>query len=81
MNIVFLLHFRNSFSPLYLTQRPSTYAALFPASLQKHCTHIHSSHSSFVELPGYGVTEGCFCPEGKTLLSKDSNICVSECCK
>ncbi|XP_009890327.1 PREDICTED: mucin-5AC, partial [Charadrius vociferus] len=34
---------------------------------------------SFVELPGYGVTEGCFCPEGKTLMSEDSNICVSEC--
>ncbi|XP_009705146.1 PREDICTED: mucin-5AC-like, partial [Cariama cristata] len=32
-----------------------------------------------VELPGYGVTEGCFCPEGKTLISEDSNICVSEC--
>ncbi|NXJ41763.1 MUC5A protein, partial [Ciconia maguari] len=34
---------------------------------------------SFVELPGYGVTEGCFCPEGKTLVSEDSNMCVSEC--
>ncbi|XP_075609145.1 LOW QUALITY PROTEIN: mucin-5AC [Balearica regulorum gibbericeps] len=34
---------------------------------------------SLVELPGYGVTEGCFCPEGKTLMSEDSNICVSEC--
>ncbi|XP_076199626.1 mucin-5AC [Aptenodytes patagonicus] len=34
---------------------------------------------SSVELPGYGVTEGCFCPEGKTLISGDNNICVSEC--
>nr|XP_009942511.1 PREDICTED: mucin-5AC-like [Opisthocomus hoazin] len=34
---------------------------------------------SLVELPGYAVTEGCFCPEGKTFLSKDSSICVSEC--
>ncbi|KAL9850938.1 mucin-5AC [Geothlypis trichas] len=29
--------------------------------------------------PGYGVTEGCFCPEGMTLLHAESNICVSEC--
>ncbi|NWX74777.1 MUC5A protein, partial [Alca torda] len=34
---------------------------------------------SLVELPGYGLTEGCFCPEGATLLSENSNICVSEC--
>ncbi|XP_074948620.1 mucin-5AC [Phalacrocorax aristotelis] len=32
-----------------------------------------------VELPGYGVTEGCFCPEGKTLISEQNNTCVSEC--
>ncbi|XP_064308544.1 mucin-5B-like [Phalacrocorax carbo] len=32
-----------------------------------------------VELPGYGVTEGCFCPEGKTLISEENNTCVSEC--
>ncbi|XP_041337050.1 mucin-5AC [Pyrgilauda ruficollis] len=31
------------------------------------------------ERPGYGVTEGCFCPEGMTLLHTESNICVSEC--
>ncbi|XP_072785882.1 mucin-5AC [Taeniopygia guttata] len=31
------------------------------------------------ERPGYGVTEGCFCPEGMTLLRAESNICVSEC--
>ncbi|XP_016153945.1 PREDICTED: mucin-5AC isoform X2 [Ficedula albicollis] len=31
------------------------------------------------ERPGYGVTEGCFCPEGMTLLHAESNICVSEC--
>ncbi|NXK44575.1 MUC5A protein, partial [Chauna torquata] len=43
--------------------------------------YILSSHSSSFEHPGYGVTEGCFCPKGKTLLSEDSNICVSECCK
>ncbi|XP_063254277.1 mucin-5AC-like [Prinia subflava] len=29
--------------------------------------------------PGYGITEGCFCPEGLTLLSAESNICVSDC--
>uniref|UniRef100_A0A803XSC7 Mucin-5AC n=1 Tax=Meleagris gallopavo TaxID=9103 RepID=A0A803XSC7_MELGA len=34
--------------------------------------------SNFVDHPGYGVTEGCFCPEGKTLLSEDSNICPGE---
>ncbi|XP_055670146.1 mucin-5AC [Falco peregrinus] len=34
---------------------------------------------SVVELPGYGVTEGCFCPEGKKFLSQDSNICVPGC--
>lgn len=61
-------------------------------SLQLHCKnivlkythiyiHIYSSYSSFVDHPGYGVTEGCFCPEGETLLSEDSNTCVSECCK
>uniref|UniRef100_A0A8C3BEJ0 Mucin-5AC n=1 Tax=Cairina moschata TaxID=8855 RepID=A0A8C3BEJ0_CAIMO len=37
--------------------------------------------SNSVDHPGYGVTEGCFCPEGTTLLSEDSSICVSECCK
>ncbi|XP_037995756.1 mucin-5AC-like [Motacilla alba alba] len=31
------------------------------------------------ERPGYGVTEGCFCPEGMTLLHAESSICVSEC--
>ncbi|XP_014747003.1 PREDICTED: intestinal mucin-like protein, partial [Sturnus vulgaris] len=31
------------------------------------------------ERPGYGITEGCFCPEGLTLLHAESNICVSEC--
>ncbi|XP_026705983.1 mucin-5AC [Athene cunicularia] len=41
--------------------------------------YMPSSHSSSIELPGYGVTEGCFCPEGKTLLSVGSNICVPEC--
>ncbi|XP_068003881.1 mucin-5AC-like [Melanerpes formicivorus] len=34
---------------------------------------------SLVELPGYGVTEGCFCPEGKTLMSINNLTCVSEC--
>ncbi|XP_075019929.1 intestinal mucin-like protein [Calonectris borealis] len=34
---------------------------------------------SVVELPGYGVTEGCFCPEGQMLMGEDSNTCVSEC--
>ncbi|XP_065541868.1 mucin-5AC-like [Lathamus discolor] len=53
-----------------------------PSSLvYKPCGPINPAtcDPSFVELPGYGVTEGCFCPEGKTLMSKDSNICVSEC--
>ncbi|XP_014815433.1 PREDICTED: mucin-5AC [Calidris pugnax] len=47
----------------------------------KPCGPINpaSCDPSFVELPGYGVTEGCFCPEGKTLMSGNSNICVSEC--
>ncbi|XP_017582064.1 PREDICTED: mucin-5AC [Corvus brachyrhynchos] len=31
------------------------------------------------EHPSYGITEGCFCPEGMTLLRAESNICVSEC--
>ncbi|KFQ03876.1 hypothetical protein N330_08263, partial [Leptosomus discolor] len=34
---------------------------------------------SDVELPGYGVTEGCFCPEGKSLITEDSITCVNEC--
>ncbi|CAN8214792.1 unnamed protein product [Coccothraustes coccothraustes] len=42
------------------------------------CDQRYSSHSSY-ERPGYGVTEGCFCPEGMTLLHAESNICVSEC--
>ncbi|XP_061320228.1 mucin-5AC [Pezoporus flaviventris] len=53
-----------------------------PSSLvYKPCGPINPAtcDPSFVELPGYGVTEGCFCPEGKTLMSEDSNICVSEC--
>ncbi|XP_069713222.1 mucin-5AC [Phaenicophaeus curvirostris] len=52
-----------------------------PASLvYKPCGPINPStcDQSSVEHPGYGVTEGCFCPEGK-LISKDSDICVSEC--
>uniref|UniRef100_A0A8C4KC84 Mucin-5AC-like n=2 Tax=Dromaius novaehollandiae TaxID=8790 RepID=A0A8C4KC84_DRONO len=32
-----------------------------------------------VQHSGYGVTEGCFCPEGQTFISEDSNICVSKC--
>ncbi|XP_068874833.1 mucin-5AC [Aphelocoma coerulescens] len=31
------------------------------------------------EHPSYGITEGCFCPEGMTLLRAESNICVSDC--
>ncbi|KAM6068296.1 mucin-5AC-like [Theristicus caerulescens] len=53
-----------------------------PASMvYKPCGPINPAtcDSRFVELPGYGVTEGCFCPEGMTLMSEDSNICVSEC--
>ncbi|XP_030338095.1 mucin-5AC-like [Strigops habroptila] len=53
-----------------------------PSSLvYKPCGPINPAtcDPSFVELPGYGVTEGCFCPEGKTLMSEDSDICVSEC--
>ncbi|XP_042740405.1 mucin-5AC [Lagopus leucura] len=53
-----------------------------PANMvYKPCESINSAtcSQSFVDRPGYGVTEGCFCPEGKTLLSEDSNICVSEC--
>ncbi|NXI64396.1 MUC5A protein, partial [Anseranas semipalmata] len=49
----------------------------------KPCGSINPStcDQSSVDHPGYGVTEGCFCPEGKILLSEDSNICVSHCCK
>ncbi|XP_071618105.1 mucin-5AC-like isoform X8 [Heliangelus exortis] len=53
-----------------------------PASMvYKPCGPINPAtcEPSTVELPPYGVTEGCFCQEGKTLLSRDSNICVSEC--
>ncbi|NXJ86213.1 MUC5A protein, partial [Trogon melanurus] len=53
-----------------------------PAStVYKPCGPINPAtcDKSAVEIPGYGVTEGCFCPEGKTLLSIDSNICVREC--
>ncbi|KFO71899.1 hypothetical protein N303_00190, partial [Cuculus canorus] len=52
-----------------------------PASLvYKPCGPINPStcDQSSVEHPGYGVTEGCFCLEGK-LISKDSDICVPEC--
>ncbi|XP_015719308.1 mucin-5AC [Coturnix japonica] len=53
-----------------------------PANMvYKPCGSINPAtcSQSLVDHPGYGVTEGCFCPEGKTLLSEDSNICVSEC--
>ncbi|XP_009866663.1 PREDICTED: intestinal mucin-like protein, partial [Apaloderma vittatum] len=53
-----------------------------PAStVYKPCGPINPAtcDKSAVEIPGYGVTEGCFCPEGKTLLSIDSKICVREC--
>ncbi|NXS64139.1 MUC5A protein, partial [Brachypteracias leptosomus] len=50
-------------------------------TIYKPCGPINPAtcDQSLIELPGYGVTEGCFCPEGKTLLSKDNHICVSEC--
>ncbi|XP_019406548.1 PREDICTED: mucin-5AC [Crocodylus porosus] len=35
--------------------------------------------SRAVQLSGLGPTEGCFCPEGKTLLNPDSDICVPGC--
>ncbi|XP_040557603.1 LOW QUALITY PROTEIN: mucin-5AC [Gallus gallus] len=53
-----------------------------PANMvYKPCGSINPAtcSQSFVDHPGYGVTEGCFCPEGETLLSEDSNTCVSEC--
>ncbi|XP_021257808.1 mucin-5AC-like [Numida meleagris] len=53
-----------------------------PANMvYKPCGSINPAtcSQSFVDHPGYGVTEGCFCPEGKMLLSEDSTICVSEC--
>uniref|UniRef100_A0A803VNJ5 MUC5A protein n=1 Tax=Ficedula albicollis TaxID=59894 RepID=A0A803VNJ5_FICAL len=43
------------------------------------CKHCRTQN--VYERPGYGVTEGCFCPEGMTLLHAESNICVSECGK
>ncbi|XP_074697979.1 mucin-5AC [Strix aluco] len=50
-------------------------------TIYKPCGPINPAvcDPSAVELPGYGVTEGCFCREGETLLSIDSNICVPEC--
>ncbi|XP_074774745.1 mucin-5AC [Athene noctua] len=50
-------------------------------TIYKPCGPINPAvcDPSSIELPGYGVTEGCFCPEGKTLLSVGSNICVPEC--
>ncbi|XP_051660361.1 mucin-5AC-like [Manacus candei] len=53
-----------------------------PASLAyKPCGPINpdTCDQSSVEHPGFGITEGCFCPEGTTLLSAESNICVPEC--
>ncbi|XP_017662050.1 PREDICTED: mucin-5AC-like [Lepidothrix coronata] len=53
-----------------------------PASLvYKPCGPINpdTCDQSSVEHPGFGITEGCFCPEGTTLLSAESNICVPEC--
>nr|XP_047922637.1 mucin-5AC-like [Anser cygnoides] len=53
-----------------------------PANMEyKPCGSINPAtcEPSSVDHPGYGVTEGCFCPEGTTLLSEDSSICVSEC--
>ncbi|KYO22187.1 hypothetical protein Y1Q_0000773 [Alligator mississippiensis] len=32
-----------------------------------------------IQLSGIGLTEGCFCPKGKTLLNSDSETCVPEC--
>ncbi|XP_071894485.1 mucin-5AC [Anas platyrhynchos] len=53
-----------------------------PANMEyKPCGSINPAtcEQSSVDHPGYGVTEGCFCPEGTTLLSEHSSICVSEC--
>ncbi|XP_064020066.1 mucin-5AC-like [Pogoniulus pusillus] len=52
-----------------------------PHMVYRPCGSINPAtcDQSPVELPGYGVTEGCFCPEGKTLLSENNLICVSEC--
>ncbi|XP_032546258.1 mucin-5AC-like [Chiroxiphia lanceolata] len=53
-----------------------------PASLiYKPCGPINpdTCDQSSVEHPGFGITEGCFCPEGTTLLHAESNICVPEC--
>ncbi|XP_068800201.1 mucin-5AC [Struthio camelus] len=50
-------------------------------TVYKACGPINPAtcEPSSVEHSGYGVTEGCFCPEGQTLISEDSNICVSDC--
>ncbi|XP_059330862.1 mucin-5AC-like [Ammospiza nelsoni] len=52
-----------------------------PSSMEyKPCGPINPvSCDQSYEHPGYGVTEGCFCPEGMTLLHAESSICVSEC--
>ncbi|XP_061855676.1 mucin-5B [Colius striatus] len=56
-----------------------------PANLvYKPCGPINPAtcNPSLDKLPGYGVTEGCFCPEGKKFINEDSSICVSKCsCK
>ncbi|KFP25680.1 hypothetical protein N325_12864, partial [Colius striatus] len=53
-----------------------------PANLvYKPCGPINPAtcNPSLDKLPGYGVTEGCFCPEGKKFINEDSSICVSKC--
>ncbi|NXD18332.1 MUC5A protein, partial [Nothocercus nigrocapillus] len=52
-------------------------------TVYKACGPINPTtcNPSSIEHSGYGVTEGCFCPEGQILISEDSSVCVSECCK
>ncbi|XP_074004840.1 mucin-5AC [Numenius arquata] len=56
--------------PVVTTPSPKPHSYNCAANMvYKPCGPINlaTCDPSFVELPGYGVTEGCFCPEGKTL--------------
>uniref|UniRef100_A0A8C0JG30 Uncharacterized protein n=1 Tax=Chelonoidis abingdonii TaxID=106734 RepID=A0A8C0JG30_CHEAB len=44
------------------------------------CTLTYASfHSRAVQHNSTGLTEGCFCPEGKFLFNANSGVCVSDC--
>ncbi|GCB65082.1 hypothetical protein scyTo_0009916 [Scyliorhinus torazame] len=48
----------------------------------KACEHFEGEHtctSSNSDLTGLNLSEGCFCPEGTTLFSPDTDLCVNKC--